>query len=80
MTEKKNKIVIITYENFPFGGASANLLRYFAFALTCEGKEVEVILPTGNYFGNKIDLNTKRKGTFKNLKYHHLCFINHPTK
>jgi len=72
------KIALITYDNFPFGGAPANLLRYFALAVARENNEVEVILPTGNYYGNKIDINTKRNGNIENIRYKHLCFKIHP--
>lgn len=78
MTDNKEKIKIITYENFPYGGASANLLRYFALALSREGNDVEVVLPTGNYFGNKIDINIEKKGNIENVTYRHLCFKHHP--
>lgn len=77
MSTKLKHIKIVTYGNFPFGGSVANLLRNFAFSLSTTFN-VEVVLPTGNYFGNKIDSNSKRKGQIKNVTYKHLCFINHP--
>lgn len=76
--EQNKKIVIITNTNFPYGGASANLLRLFALGLTNFDNEVEVILPTGNYYGNKIDKNIKRSGKVGRVLYKHLCFVNHP--
>lgn len=78
MLKKETNIKIITYDNFPFGGAPANLLRYFAVALACENNDVEVILPTGNIYGKKIDINSKRNGNVDNVRYKHLCFIVHP--
>lgn len=76
--QKNKKIVLISYKNFPYGGASANLLRLFALSLTRYNNEVEVILPTGNYYGDKIDKNIKRAGNVDRVLYKHLCFINHP--
>lgn len=69
---------IITFSNFPFGGASANLLRYFSLALAKESNHVEVILPTGGYYGNKIDIINKRKGKIDNVKFIHTGFVIHP--
>jgi glycosyltransferase involved in cell wall biosynthesis len=74
---KRRKIVLIT-SRFPYGGASANLLRYFTMALAIENNDVEVILPTGCYYGNKIDVNEKKYGEIESIKYRHLGFINHP--
>ena len=71
-------IKIITYTNFPFGGASANFLRYFSLSLIHQKNCVEVLLPTGGYFGNKIDINIKRKGEIEKIKFRHLGFIKHP--
>jgi glycosyltransferase involved in cell wall biosynthesis len=76
--EKKLYIKIITYDNFPYGGAPANLLRYFALALARENNDVEVILPTGNTYGDNIDINSKRIGNVDNVRYKHLCFKIHP--
>ena len=78
MIVEKKYIKIITYGNFPFGGASANLLRYFSLALAHSNNDVEIVLPTGNYIGHKIDVNSKRNGNIENVKYKHLCFKNHP--
>lgn len=78
---KKNKInyiKIIKYGNFPYGGASANYLRYFALGLADQGNEVEVILPTGSYYGNKVETNNQKKGNVKNVTYQHLCYKQHP--
>ena len=77
MDYKKN-IILITYGNFPYGGANANLLRYFAAGLSRLNNRIEVILPTGNYYGAKIDHNLKREASIEKVKYKHLCFINHP--
>lgn len=73
----RKKIVLVA-NNFPFGGASANLLRYFSLALALQNNDVEVIIPTGGYYGNKIDVNKKRYGKIESVKYRHLGFINHP--
>lgn len=70
------RIKIITYENFPFGGAPANFLRNFSFALS-KKFNVEVILPTGNVFRN-VELKPKKKGKIKGVNYIHLGFTVHP--
>ena len=58
---KKSNIKIITNGNFPYGSASANYLRYFAFALI-DNYDIEVILPSGNYYGSLNRVDTFRKG------------------
>jgi glycosyltransferase involved in cell wall biosynthesis len=72
------KIVFISYANFPFGGAMANFSRYFVTGLAAQNDKIEVILPTGNYFGNNIDSDKNREGSINGVVYKHLCFINHP--
>ena len=72
-------IKIVFFGNFPFGGASANLLRNFALSLTeIENNQIEFILPTGRYFGRTIDNDYKRVGKFEKIIYKHMCFKNHP--
>jgi len=72
------KIKLITYANFPYGGASANFLRYFSLSLINEGHDVEVILPKGNIYGANVENPNQRKGSVGNVKYKHLCFTNQP--
>ncbi len=72
------RIKIITHENFPYGGAPANLLRYISLALSAEALSVEVILPTGNVYGNNVESKPEKKGLVKNVKYKHLGFTKHP--
>ena len=74
----RKKILIVFNGNFPFGGAAANYIRYFAIGLSLQNNNVEVILPTGNYYGNNIDSNANRKGNINGVTYKHLCFVNHP--
>lgn len=76
MTRGK-KIVLIT-TNFPYGGASANLIRYFSLCLSIEGNDIEVFLPSGSNYGNRLDCNTKRFGELEHIKYRHLGFIHYP--
>ena len=76
--KQQKKIALITYYNFPFGGASANFVRNLALGLSYCENEIEVILPKGNYYGNKIDINKKRKSKIGQIKYRHLCYLNHP--
>lgn len=71
------KVVLIT-SNFPFGGASANLMRYFSLCLAKENNNVEVILPGGSFYGDKLDCNIKRTGNIESVKYRHLGFLYHP--
>lgn len=72
--------MLLTHGNFPYGGASANLLRYFTIGLSRLGNNVEVILPTGNYYGQNIDHNKNKEGNIEGVRYKHLGFINHPRK
>ena len=74
----QKKITLISYTNFPFGGAMANFSRYFVSGLLLQNNKVEVILPTGNYYGNNIDCNKNRKGNINGVPYKHLCFVKHP--
>lgn len=71
-------IKIITYTNFPYGGASANFLRYFSLSLIKEGHEVEVILPKGSIYGKNVEVPNTRNGCVENIRYKHLCYINQP--
>lgn len=71
------KCILLT-SNYPYGGASANLLRYFTFCLKNTGHEVEVFLPTGAFYGNKVDQQSVRKGVINGIKYKRLGFIYHP--
>jgi glycosyltransferase involved in cell wall biosynthesis len=73
-----NKKIVLVTDSFPYGGASANLLRYFTLGLSNENNDIEVFLPTGSYYGNKLDTNSKRCGKIENVKFRHLGFINHP--
>lgn len=78
MNSKTKKIKIVTYDNFPYGGAPANFVRYFALSLSLiPENDVEVILPTGNY-GNKNNLNSRKSGKIDNVTFSHLGFRNHP--
>ena len=71
------QIVLIT-DNFPYGGASANLLRNFTLCLRNEGNDIEVILPTGASYGKKLDQQNHRVGHFEGIKFTRLGFIYHP--
>ncbi len=77
--ESRKKITFISYTNFPFGGAMANFSRNFVSGLLLQNYNIEVILPTGNYYGNKIDCDNKHEGVIDGVPYKHLCFVNHPT-
>ena len=74
----KKNIKLITFGNFPFGGASANLLRYFTLSLSKGNNDVEVLLPTGHYYGNKIDVINKRVGKIEDVKYKYTGLLMHP--
>ncbi|WP_020589296.1 glycosyltransferase family 4 protein [Desulfobacter curvatus] len=77
---REKKIILVTYGNFPYGGASANLLRYFSIGLMKLGNNIEVIMPTGNCYGRDIDHNKHKQGVVDGVKYKHLGFVNHPRK
>lgn len=72
------KIKFVMYENFPFGGASANFIRYITLGLSSEGYEIDVVLPKGNIYGANVENPNQRKGSVGNVKYKHLCFTNQP--
>jgi glycosyltransferase involved in cell wall biosynthesis len=76
---KTKNIKIITYQNFPYGGASANFVRYFALALAKDGNKVEVIKPTGQTYGRKIEDKPKRVGRIENVRYRLIGFLIHPS-
>jgi len=73
-----NRIKLITYNNFPYGGAPANFIRYFSMALANEGHEIEVVLPKGNVYGKNIETPNKRKGKIEKVAFRHLCFTKQP--
>jgi glycosyltransferase involved in cell wall biosynthesis len=75
---KGKKTVLFVNSNFPYGGASANLLRYFSIGLANQHCEIEVIISGGNYYGNKIEGENLKKGMIEGVPYKHLCFLNHP--
>lgn len=70
--------IVLFTTSFPYGGASANFLRNFTFALKTEGHNVEVLLPTGAYYGKKIDQQDIREGIINGVKYKRLGFVHHP--
>jgi glycosyltransferase involved in cell wall biosynthesis len=72
------KIILLSNRNFPFGGASANVLRYFALGLSNLNNEVEVILTTGNNYKVRSERNKTKEGYIENVKYKHLCYLNPP--
>ncbi len=72
----KKNIKIITFGNFPYGGASSNFLRNFSLALS--NNNIEVLLPFGNYYGNKTETDSGRKGHVGKVKYKYIGFIHHP--
>jgi len=78
MANKSRNIKIITFNNFPYGGAAANYIRYLAQALTESGNNVEVLLPAATAFGISVEPDVSKKGTIGNVKYRHLFFSRHP--
>jgi glycosyltransferase involved in cell wall biosynthesis len=74
----KSKNIVIITSNFPFGGASANLVRYFTLCLSRGGYKTEVLLPTGFSFGKKVDQPIARSGKIDNVTYRYLGFVHHP--
>ncbi len=72
------KTIFISYSNFPFGGAMANFSRNLVSGLAIYNHNIEVVLPTGNSYGNGIDFNLSRRGIINGVHYRHLGYINHP--
>lgn len=72
------KKIVVIGSNFPYGGASANLLRNLTLALAVQNNIVEIIIPSGRHYGSKIDVNQSRNGKIESVKYRHLGFIIHP--
>lgn len=71
------RIMIIT-NNFPYGGADANLLRYFSYSLYEKGNNIKVVMPTGASYGNRLYQSVTRRGVFNGIEYLRLGYINHP--
>jgi glycosyltransferase involved in cell wall biosynthesis len=75
------RIIIITYGNFPYGDASANLLRNFALALDKSGHQVEVILPNGESNSSVHQSspgNSQKLNKLGRIKYRFLGYRFHP--
>jgi glycosyltransferase involved in cell wall biosynthesis len=72
------QIKIVTFGNFPFGGASANFLRNLSFYLSLKGDKVEVILPTGNYYGKNDKKIKNKRNIINEITYHYVFQKNHP--
>lgn len=71
------RIKIITYGNFPYGGACANYLRNMSILLA-KKYDTEVLLATGYSFGEIENLDNQRVGMLKNVKYRYLSYLNRP--
>jgi glycosyltransferase involved in cell wall biosynthesis len=76
LNKGKKNIKIISYNNFPFGGASANFVRNFAFSIA--KLNVEVLLPTGSLYGNIFEKINIRKGRIGSISFRYLCYLKHP--
>jgi glycosyltransferase involved in cell wall biosynthesis len=74
----RDKYIVLITSYYPYGGASANLLRYLTLCLSIENNNIEVLIPTGSYYGNKLDCDAKRIGFIESVKYRYLGFIYHP--
>lgn len=81
MIFEKNKIVILSDTNFPYGSPAANYLRNFSMGLKCHSKyDIEVWLQSGN---SRPDCNfiKKRKGFIKDISFIYIGgFIIRPRK
>ena len=66
---------MITYGNFPYGGDSANYLRHFAKGLAGLDYDIEVLLPTGQYYGNNIEKVENRIGNCEKVAFKISDFI-----
>ncbi len=73
----QNYILLITSSNFPYGGASANLLRLFSIGLSKEGNSVSVLIQRGKQFG-KQKQTTEKKNSIESIDYEYCGFVNRP--
>jgi glycosyltransferase involved in cell wall biosynthesis len=74
-----NYIKIFTYNNFPYGGASANFVRNYARSLAIdEENDVEVVIPRGNFYANKNNITHTRRGEIDKVKYFFPGYMTHP--
>ncbi len=71
-------ISIVIRGNFPFGGATANFLRYFALSLSYSGNKVSSISATGFMYGNNVDNLKKRTGKIGDVSFRYLGYLNNP--
>lgn len=72
-------IKIITNDNFPFGGAPANFVRFFALSLALnKDNDIEVVLPRGNSFSNNINQDKRKLGHVENVRFLHLGYVEYP--
>lgn len=75
--DKEKYISIVTYGNFPNGGASANFLQNFARSLNLDkSTNIEVVIPSGFYYGTQ--RNIIRNGVVNGINYKYLGYKNHP--
>ncbi len=71
-------ILLVTTSNFPYGGASANVLRLLTTGLARTDRNIEVLLQKGISYGN-ISESNKRKGSIEEVRYRYCGFLFRPT-
>ncbi|OQA01365.1 MAG: putative glycosyl transferase [Bacteroidetes bacterium ADurb.Bin408] len=76
--ERHKKIILLSYHNFPYGGASANYLRNFSLGLAQLNNDIHVILPRANKYKDTSDIKNQKQGFIENVKYTHLGFVTQP--
>lgn len=72
-SDDSKNFVIITTSPFPFGCASANLLRHLALGIKKNNNNVEVLLQRGNDFGNEEQFKS-RSNYFESIKFSYASF------
>ena len=76
-SRKTNNILLITASNFPFGGASANVLRLLTTGFVKTNRKVDVLLQRGKQFG-KTDNTDKRTENYKGVSYTYCGYLSRP--
>ncbi len=71
------KLLIVTASNFPYGSASANLLRLMGMGLMGQGWTVEVLLQRGLHTDNKSN-PPRRSGAEQGVAYRYCGFCVRP--
>ena len=72
-------ILLVTTENFPFGGAGSNVLRLLTTGLVKNMRNVDVLIQAGKQFGNKTNFDMK-KSQIDGVFYAYCGYLVRPQK